>query len=123
MSTQCLRGLQVPVADLLVLVRGLQKPGFIEIVADQLHTDWQTVDEPSRQRHAGQPGEVQRYRVDILQVHAHRIVGLGADGESDFGRGRTQDQVDAVECRLKVIFDHAPQLLRLEVIGVVITGR
>ena len=75
---------------------------------------------------ARQTGHVDRHREHVVEIHLHRIRIhlLVADTEGGGRRGRGQDGVDAVvEDGLEIAADQGADLLRLDVIGVVIAGR
>ena len=105
-------------------MRDVEHPRFAEVVPDDVQTHRKIVlPEPARDRHRGQPGEVGGDRIDVVQVHLHRVRGLGADFEGDRGRGRPHDEVALLERRHEVVCDQPTDLLRLEVVGVVVAVR
>src|SRR3569832_946332 len=116
---KCFRSSHVPVRDLLILVRDVEQPRLVEIIADELQTHRALADEAGRDGHAGQPRHVHRDGVDVGEIHGDRIAALLADVEGDGGRGRPRDHVDLFEG----VADELAQLLRLQVIRVVIAGR
>ena len=94
-----------------------------EVRADDLQADGQLIDEAAGHRGRRQPGEVGTDGVDVVQVHGHRVRGLGADGERRRRRRRPDQHVDALEGADEVRVDQLPHALRLEVIGIVVAGR
>ena len=67
----------MPISRPLILVRDVQQVSFREIVAHDLQAHGQAVPEPARDRKRGNPGERGRNRIDVIQVHLHRIGSLG----------------------------------------------
>ena len=72
----------------------------------------------------GRPGHVHRQRARVREVHRDRVGHLRAEREGD-GRRRRRDQgIEALRPeRIEVALDERPDLLRLEVVGVVVAGR
>ena len=66
----------MPFGVLLVLVGNVQQATFFEIIANDLQADRPAINEAGRYRHAGQPGTIDRYGLDIGQVHRNRIFGF-----------------------------------------------
>ncbi len=97
---------------------------LVKRLADQLQPQRQAVrGQAGRHRNPRQAGQVHRHGEDVLQIHLHRIRGLGADAEGRTrGRGREQ-HVAFLERLLEVALDQAAQLLGAGIIGVVIAGR
>ena len=76
----------VPVGHLLILVRDVQQLRFAEIVALQLHPDGQSATvEAAGYRQRRCTGEVGGDRENVVEVHLHRVVGLGAQLEGRTG--------------------------------------
>src|SRR5260221_13969429 len=97
---------------------------FAEVVSDDVQTHRKIVlSETARDRHPGQSGEFDGDRIDVVQVHLHRVRGLGADLESHRGRSRAYDDVALFESRREVVRYQPPYLLRLDVVGVVVAVR
>ena len=86
--------------------------------------DRQPVRQAARDRHAGQPGHVDRQRAGVRQVHRDRVGQPVAEPERDRRRGRRDEGIEALRPqRVEVALDQRPDLLRLEVVGVVVAGR
>ncbi len=102
----------------------MQQRAFGEVVADQLQPDRHVGGaEAGRDAHPGQAGEARRQREDVGEVVGDRIVALRAERPRDRRRDRTGDDVAGAKARLEVVGDHAPELLRLQVVGVVVAVR
>src|SRR5690606_15201784 len=76
-----------------------------------------------RHRQAGDAGEVGGNGVDVLEVGRHRVTAFLADFPGQVRRGRAEDHVDVLEGADKVVLDQPADLLGLDVVGVVVTGR
>ena len=121
--TRTLPAPAMPLGRALELVGRTQQPRFREMRADQLQPHRQPIDEAAGHRHARQPGQIRADGIDVVQIHGHRIVDLGADVERRGGRGRPDQQIDLLKRRAKIIGDQPPHFLRLEIIGIEIAGR
>src|SRR4051794_21813055 len=55
--------------------------------------------EAGRNRDRGDPGKRHRHGEEVVQVHRQRVVGLRAELEGDRRRGRSDDEVAALEGR------------------------
>src|SRR4051812_43877580 len=73
--------LPVPVGDSLVCVRDSEYACLIEVLAQDLHADRQSVRYAAWDRHTGDAREVGGNRIDVVQVHREGVVRLLADGE------------------------------------------
>jgi hypothetical protein len=114
----------VPVGGLLQLVCHIQHSGFGEIIADDLQADRAAVvAQANRNAHARQTGQIHRQRVDVGQVHCHRIIGFFAQIPGGGRCHRTHDHVALLEGFDEVLRNQAPQLLCLDVVGVVVAVR
>src|SRR5689334_11638996 len=116
-------GAGVPVSVLLILMGNVQQATFLEIRGEQLHADRQAIDKTCRHGQARQTGEVGGDGVNVFQVRGDRVVVLGAELPGRVRRGWAEDDVDLIEGGHEVVLDQATDLLRLEVVGVVVTGR
>src|SRR5207244_2792844 len=104
---------------LLEGVRDAQDRRFIQRLADDLHTDWQTVDHARWDTDARQAGQTRRDRKQVVQVHRQWILGLRAQREGSVGTRRTDNGVELLEDRVEVLFDERAYFLRLEVVRIV----
>ena len=91
--------------------------------ADQLQAHRRAVYQPRGHRHAGQACQVDCQGVNIFQVHGHRVIGLGAQGEGRPRCGGSGDDVDLLETVHEILLDQAAHLLGLLVIGIVVARR
>ena len=67
----------MPVGRQLILMRDVQHARLVEVIADDLQADRHFAGTKAAwNRHAGQAGEVYRDRIDVGQVHLHRIVAF-----------------------------------------------
>src|SRR2546427_7186704 len=92
-------------------------------VRDDLQPDRQALGEAAGDRDPGKPGDVHRQREDVVEVHRERVVHFRADLERDRRRGRRHQRVHLLEDAVVLTLDQRPDLLRLDVVGVVVTGR
>src|SRR5690554_1373112 len=114
----------VPVGDLLVAMRHIEQAGFVEMIADELQAHRHGVRaETAGQRHAWHAGEVDGDGVEVGQIPLHRVVGLRAEFPGGGRANRAGDHVAGLEGVGEVAGDEATQLLRLQVIGVVVAVR
>ena len=114
----------MPVGRLLIAVRDAEQRRLGEVVPHQLQPDGKSLAvEAAGHRERRQPGERRRNGEDVAQVHLHRVVAFRAELERGARRGRSHDHVAALERRGEVARDQAPDLLRLQVISVVIAVR
>ena len=92
--------------------------------AEVLQADGQTVvlGEPRWHRHSAVPGEVQRQRAQVEEVHGERVVDLLPEPERGRRGGRRDQDVDAAVGAREVTCDQRAHLLRLVVVRVVIAG-
>ena len=74
-------------------------------------------------RHTAVPGQVQRQRAQIEQVHGQRIVDLLPEPEGRRGGGRRDQDVDALVGPVEIGGDQRAHFLRLVVVRVVVAGR
>lgn len=107
---------------LFEFVGHLQDLFFRQVRSDDLHADRQPVGETARQRQRRRAGEVDGNRAYVHQVHGQRIGNFFADLERRSRRGGSDEDVHLLERPVKVLFDQGPDLQRLQVIGVIITG-
>ena len=92
--------------------------------ADELEPDRQAVGQPARDGHAGQAGHVDRQRAGVREVHRDRVGQPVAEPEGDRRRGRRDQRIEALRPeRVEIRLDQRPDLLRLQVVGVVVAGR
>src|SRR5476649_1372116 len=101
----------------------VQQATFMEIRGEQLHADRQTVDKTSWHGQARQAREVGGDGVDIFQVLGDRIVFVGTNLPGRVRRGWAEDDVDLSEGGHEIVLHQATDLLRLQVVGVVVTSR
>ena len=81
----------------LQLVRGIEQPALLEVVANQLQAHGQAARAHAcGHAHAGQAGQRRRQGVDVGQVAAHRV-GLRAQLRRHVGRHRAKDYTDLVD--------------------------
>ncbi len=111
----------MPIAHQLQLVCHLQQPGFAQVVADQLQAHGHGCGtKTGGQAQARQTGQRGRQGVDVGQIGGKRIGGFGTDGPGHAGGHRAGDEVAVGKGGLKILRDQAPDLLRLEVVGIVV---
>ena len=102
-------------------MRGVQQLALLEVVADQLQADrHRTFTEARRHAHAGQAGQARRQREDVGEVVGDRVVARRAELPGHARRDRAGDHVAAAKAGREVVGDHAPQLLGLQIVGVVV---
>ena len=63
----------MPVCCQLELMRHIEQFGFREILANQMHPNWQAIDYSGRYRHAGQARQIHGDGVDVFKIHGYRI--------------------------------------------------
>src|SRR3546814_4467511 len=83
-------------------------------------SDWSSDVCSSDLRHRRNAGEVGGDRVDVVEIHRDRIVGLAAERKRDIGRGRPEHQIDTFERATEVFVNQLADLLRLQVVRVVV---
>ena len=88
---------------------------------------WRPTGRPLARRRARdadrrEPGEARRQRVDVAQVHRERVVRLLAERNAGVGDVGRADDVDLLERLLEVAADERADLLRLQVVRVVVAG-
>src|SRR3954468_17552185 len=97
------------------------------MVAHELQADGQAFRvEAARNRQSRQPGERRRDGEDVVEIHLHRVRASSrffSYGEGGGRRGRSEDYVAALKGGGEITRDQTPDLLRLNVIGVVIAVR
>ena len=103
----------MPVRDLLVLVRNIQQAAFLEIITDNVQTGRHAIRHPGRNRHGRQTGQVDRDGVDVLQVHAYRVIRFLAEPEGRRRCRRPHDDIHLLKCLEEILADQASHLLRL----------
>src|SRR5258708_144931 len=114
----------MPVGHLLILMRDVEQLRFAEIVALDLQTDRQTAPiEAAGNRDGGRAGQVAGDGEDVVQIHLYRVVGLGADLERGRGRRRAYGDGAFSVRALAVVGDQPADLLRLQVVRVVVAVR
>jgi len=100
----------------------IKQPPLLKVIPDNLQPHGQPAHRGDGDGHARQAGEVGGNRVDVVQVHGHRVVGLGAEWEGGGRAGGAQDDVHLLEGAAEVVADEVADLLGLEVVGVVVAG-
>jgi hypothetical protein len=114
----------MPVGNLLKSMRGVEDPGFSKVIALDLQPDRQTaLVETAGNRHRRRPGQVAGDGENIVQVHLDRIVAFFSETERSRRRCRPDDQVATVVGATKIIRDQPTDLLRLQVVRVVVAVR
>lgn len=108
------------VSLLLILVRAAQQGFFGKVPGNQVQANRQLVNKAARHRYRWKSGQIGPNRVNIIQIHRDRIVGFVTQPERGGWRRRTGDYVDVCERFFEVISDELPNLLRLQVVGIVI---
>src|SRR5690606_37472829 len=100
----------------------VQQLRFAEVAAQQLHADRQATGEAGGQGDTGNACQIGGGGVDVGQVQVHRIIDIFAHRKGWRRGGGTDDHVHSVEFRHEIILDHPTDLLRLQVVGIVIAG-
>ena len=113
----------VVAAGLLELVRALQQLGFLQIIAYELQTYGQTASQTCRQAHAGQASQRSGQGKNIGQIIGHGVLVLLAQFPRCAGRNRGGNHIANLEGILEVLRNQAADLLRLDIVGIVITVR
>src|SRR3990170_282387 len=114
----------MPVCRLLIGVRHFEDGGLIERLADELESDRQPgLGEPAGDGDAREARQVDRDREDVREVHLERVLGLLPELERRRRLGGGGDHLTPFEGLLEVPPDQRPNLLRLEIVGVVVAGR
>src|SRR5215208_8504508 len=111
-----------PAGSLLVGVSDLQDGALVERLAKNLQTDREAIRKPARDREAGNAGHVCGNRKNVREIHLIWIVRTGADRKSDRWRGGRDDCLDRFERSLEILLDERADLLRFDVIGVVVAA-
>ena len=112
----------MPVRLLLEIMGRLEELCFSEMRADQLQAYRESAGEPARYRERRQTGEISSDGIDVIEVHLNRIIHLLADAKGR-GRGRRADhEIHGGECAGEVVADQLPNLLRLKILVIVVTG-
>ena len=83
----------MPIGHLLVGVGDLEEGGFIQVFADELHTDGHVLREASGECNGRDASGVGGDGVDIREVHFERVAGLFAEFEGSGGAGRGEEKV------------------------------
>src|SRR5436190_7821409 len=118
------RHARMPVGRLLVAMGDAEELRFGKVIAGELQADRQAgVVEPTGHGKRRQSGERRRDGEDVIEVHLHRIIAFRADGERGGGGGGPEDDIALRERLHEIARDQAADLLRLEVIGVVVAVR
>src|SRR5213596_2815437 len=112
----------MPVSLLLKRVRRVQQPSLTEMGAHDLQSNRQSTYEPTRNRHRRQAREVRSAGVDVVQVHGDGIGWLVSDWKRRCRRRRPHQNIDLSGSALEISRNQLPYLLRLQVIGIVVTG-
>src|SRR6185312_2528745 len=95
---------------------------LVEVSGQNLHADRETGHGvAARHAHAGNTGQIAGDRVDIRQIHFHRIVGLFAQLERRRRGYRSDNSVHFTECIVKILRDQSADLLGLQIVSIVIT--
>jgi len=81
------------------------------------------IDEAGRDRKGGQAGQVDRHGIDIREIHADWIIHPFIQFKRRAGRCRPNDDIDLVEGIPEIITYQMPDLLCLEIIGIIVAGR
>ena len=113
----------MPVGFFLVEMRKVQHLLFCEVRPNQLQTGGQASNAAAWNRDARHTGEVYRYRIDVIQIHLHRVIYFLADLKCRSRRSRASQNIDLLETTLQIIINQLPDFLGLQVIGIVVTGR
>ena len=110
--------------DGLVAAGEAEQGGLRPGRSDELESDRQPVGQAARDRHTRQPGHVDGQRAGIRQVHRDRVGQSVTEAEGDRRRGRRDQRIEALRPqRVEVGLDQRPDLLRLQVVGVVVARR
>ena len=106
---------------LLKRISGADERLFREGCGEKLQPNRQpTLNQPARDRDAGQPGVTRRCRHDIGEIHLERFGGSFADFERRCRRSRCRNDINLLEGGIEVGFDECPHFLRLFVVGILI---
>ena len=113
----------MPVGFTLIEVGKIEQRSLAEVRTDQLQADRQAGREAAGDRKARQSREVDCDRIDVVQVHLHRIIDFLAQPEGRRRCRRSGNDVHFGETAPEIISDQLPRLLRLEVVGIVVACR
>src|SRR5579872_1512756 len=102
-------------------MRCVQQSALAEMGTDDLQTNRQFANEAARNGDSRQTCEIGADRVDVIEIHGDRIRGLGTYGECRRRRRRTHQYIHLAEGTTEVRSDELPDLLRLEVVSIVVT--
>src|SRR3954466_3489774 len=118
------RHARMPVGPLLVAMGDAEELRFGKVIARELQADRQAgIVEPTGHGKRRQSRQRRRDGEDVIEVHLHRIIAFRADGERGGGGGGPEDDIALRERLHEISRDQAADLLRLEVIGVVVALR
>src|SRR6185369_12253475 len=121
---ELLRNSAMPVGDLLIAMRGVENFRLGKVIALDLQPDRQTpLVETAGNRHRRRPGQVAGDGENVVQVHLHRIVAFFSEPERRSRRCRPDDQVATVVGATEIVRDQPADLLRLQVVRVVVAVR
>src|SRR6266702_7964275 len=104
--------------------RGAQEHRLVEGPADELQAHRHPLRrvQAAGQRDPGQRRQVAGHGEDVGEVHGERVGHLLAEPERDRGRHRSRDDVAVLEGALEVPPEQGADLLRPQVISVVVAG-
>ena len=111
----------VPVRGLLIGVGDAEDGGLIQGLPDDLQSDGEAFGvETAGHGEPWKACQVERVREDIRQIHLQGILGLLSNLECSGWRSRGNDYITGFEGLVEVVLDQSPNLLSLEIIGVVV---
>ena len=113
----------MPIGDLLIAMRHIQQSLLGKVIADQLQADGSLSDKSRWQGQSRQARQIHRNGVNIGQVHGDRIIHFFAQIKGYGRRSWPGNYVHLIKRPAEIIANQPADLLRLKVIGVVITGR
>ena len=113
----------MPVGELLILMRAAEDGLLREMRPDEMQANGQVINEAARNRDARQAGKIRADRIDVVEVHRNRVVGLVTQFECGRWHRWPRDNIDIFKCFFEIITDQLSDLLCLEVVSIVVAGR
>ena len=113
----------MPIGHLLIRMGDLEESGFVQMLADELHTDGHVVGEACRECKGWDASGIGGYDVNIREVHFERVAGLFAEFEGGGGAGWGEENVNFGKSSFKVPTKKRAHFLCLQVIRIVISRR
>jgi hypothetical protein len=96
---------------------------LVEVRTNEVQANRQAIYQAAGHRYAGQSGEIRTDRVDVVEVHRDRVIGLVAELEGGCRRCWPGNDVDIRKGLPEIASNQLPYLLSLEVVRIVVACR